>query len=78
MEQKKNWKRQALKQRQEPPGGKLGSVDPVGMASVEPLSLKGTTGEGGRGQGKGVNGSSGTVPTGWGGAGEGTGRSGTH
>lgn len=52
--------------------------DPVGMASVEPLSLKGTTGKEGVGEGKRVNGSSGTVPTGWGGAGEGTGRSGTH
>lgn len=77
MEQK-NWEGGKPLNRQEPPGGELAGSDPVGMASVEPLSLKGTTGGGGRGPGKGVNGSSGTVPTGWGGAAEGTGRSGTH
>lgn len=41
--------RQALRQEREPPGGKLGSVGPVGMASVEPLSLKGATGDRGGG-----------------------------
>lgn len=41
--------RQALRQEREPPGGKLGSVGPVGMASMEPLSLKGATGDRGGG-----------------------------
>lgn len=70
--------RQALRQEREPPGGKLGSVGPVGMASVEPLSLKGATGD----RGGGLVGRDLTVLLEQyqrgGGAGEGTGRSGTH
>lgn len=41
----------------------MGSVGPVGMASVEPLSLKGATGDRGGRVGEDFNGSSGTVPT---------------
>lgn len=54
LKQKENWERQALRQKREPPGGEAGQCRPGRMASVEPLSLKGATGDRGGRVGEGL------------------------
>lgn len=65
MEQKKNWEGdKPLNKDKKLLEGSWAVSDPVGMASVEPLSLKEQLGEEGVGEER-INGSSGTVPTEW-------------